>query len=512
MPPPTTTTTLPPPAKSDASNAALASQLASIQTRLSELNKEWLMGIDVGDHSNRRNGDLTYASDWLRSGLMSHGAVPAWEGTKRLGNWLTGGHGGLRSEEDERTSFKNQKLPSGRTRQDIVDEYRKLNSQMDEIKAKVGAPKEASPQDVASKLAATPGSGTSTGSSSAGTPSDWTAANRLVPIITDSALQDLSRSGAMNDLTPATIANLFPHVVQDPNNPGSYKLAPDVSAFSDASRTGVRFGQTDLLTDQQLANTVHAADHLKDSQGIIDPSDQRFAGQAISQARADVLSTAPPGSGAVSLRDALQKPFSMTKPDLAALEVKLFQGGYLNVSNYDPRKALSAQFSLGDPYNPDFQKAYQAWLLDTYKDRTKSADQILNERMDANKPVFAQMAADLQKDREKRLANAVRLADPASVKQSAQQLAQSIIGHNIDDGEIANLVNFIHQRQTQYGQQVVNAQDNGGPPVTEVDVPAEIQSQLESTHRGEKAAKDYVDEMDMFLKLLGPAGGMIPGV
>ena len=501
-------TTTPPSTSADA--AERAKRRAELEKRMKEVLAEWDEGREAGTATRYQN--LQEAATWVdKEGGSSWGPIgwvadKASEATRAVGETIGEGlgRGSPRPETDEKDVFSSERLPSGRRRSQVLDEYKALQREREELdqrSANLGM----TPEQELEALGFA--------NKDAQEASQWLRVKRLIPVITDRELEDMARTGQM-DLTPDYIANLYLKATYD-SGKDEWGTAPDTRPFSDPmSGANVRFDRADMDVEAELRKIQNDMESMGEETsrtgGFVGSRSGAWSGNP-ARRRRDTLA-ANPNQGPTSLRDALARPYRMSKEELSSLGVSLFEAGYMEVSNWDPKKPLSVQTALGDPYNPEFQKAYQRWLLDTYRDRTKSATEILDERKKANKPVFDEIASEMAKEKAKRLAQVTRLSDPLALRQAAESFAKQILGREfISEGEINSLIGMVHSQQTAYGQQVVAAEESGAGPtaITEVDPEAQLRAALEANHPVEAEAYATAGQYENFLSMIGAAGGRI---
>jgi hypothetical protein len=212
-----------------------------------------------------------------------------------------------------------------------------------------------------------------------------------------------------------------------------------------------------------------------------------------------------PAAGNASLREVVAKPYGWTADQIAATATELFKAGYLDIPNYDPEKNLSQQMHITSAFDPNFQKAYQAWVGDSFKDRTKSMMDILKDRKDSYLPQLKLLADRVQAAKPKLT---ITLADSEGLRKAAHDFALQVTGHALKDDEYPQLISYIHGLQSSSQTQAYNQQYGPGAmggTTEDVDVNARLEAAIRANHPVDAGAKDIADEADLMRSLFaGP--------
>ncbi len=221
--------------------------------------------------------------------------------------------------------------------------------------------------------------------------------------------------------------------------------------------------------------------------------------QAYSAAKAQTKGTG-------SLRDIISKPYNMTASEVSAAAVQLFKAGYLNLQDYDPEKKLSEQMHITSAFDPAFQKAWNTWVGDSFKDRSKSMQQILQERQTSfmgQLQLYADQIKAKQAEARAKQAAAIQVSDPAGIRVTSDQIGVEAIGRKLTDVEHQMLISYIHNMETAQQSAIIGGATN----VENVDVNARL---LEAIRANNPVAADATDEANQYKAftslLAGPRG------
>lgn len=349
--------------------------------------------------------------------------------------------------------------------------------------------------------------------------------------LNDRDIEDLARTGQF-DLTPQAIASMFPSAqvqeavasggqpsLLDQLAPSQYRNSQFVNigqGFAESTPNDMRLNQiadADLpdwekkSLEQQLHQNTGPqapktqAEYEAGRQKIYDQYTTRSERElALAQYAQQWEAAKADQAGTGSLRDVISRPYKMTASEVAAAAVQLFKAGYLNVSNYDPTKPLSKQMNITSPFDPSFQKAWQSWVSDSMKDRSKSMMDILKINQDSFMPNL-QNLADKIREAQAKAAPKIQLTDSASIRTASDTIAQDTIGRKMTDTEHAMLVGYIHNLEAQ-SQQALN---DGATSIEGVDYQARLLEAIKANNPVESDATDVAHQYDTFSQLLaGP--------
>jgi hypothetical protein len=204
-------------------------------------------------------------------------------------------------------------------------------------------------------------------------------------------------------------------------------------------------------------------------------------------------------AGTASLRDVISKPYAMTASEVSSAAVQLFKAGYLNVPNYDPTKKLSEQMTITSAFDPNFQKAWSAWVGDSFKDRSKTMMDILQERQ-TNFMAQLQLYADQAKAaQDKANQHTIKVSDAAGIRQTADQFAEKQIGRKLTDVEHNQMVGYIQHLQSASQQALFD----GATQVEDVDPDARILEAIKANNPVASDATDVANQYNNFKQLIG---------
>lgn len=353
--------------------------------------------------------------------------------------------------------------------------------------------------------------------------------------LSDKNIEDLARTGEF-DIGPKEIAAFFPSAKvqevqadQDPSTQPSLldQLAPEQYKNNAFVKTGGGLAGANPATMQR--NQIADSDlpdwekkvllaQLDQDKSNTPPMDQQeyerrrqeimaqyntVEGAAGAQVKLTQLAQQWEASkasqaGTSSLRDVVSKPYAMSASEVSSAAVALFKAGYLEVPNYDPSKKLSEQMSITSAFDPNFQKAWNAWVSDSFKDRSKSMMDILQERQTNFTGQLQLYAAAIEKKR-REAAGSIRLSDPAQLREHGDQIALNQIGRKLTDVEHNQLVGYVQHLQQASQQALLD----GATMVEDVDPDSRLLEAIKANNPVASDATDVANQYNVFKQLIG---------
>lgn len=226
--------------------------------------------------------------------------------------------------------------------------------------------------------------------------------------------------------------------------------------------------QTDSVGFQAWSKAVDQTRHLN------------FLGQRVTTE--DVVKAAPTdvaGQGQRSTTDLLSRWYSMSAEERSKIQTQMFVAGL-----YGGADANSVPYGMASDAQgfSAWSKLVQQAVASTTAGVPKSPEDFLTEQYNAG---LSNPAA----------APKLEVTDPASIAQSANDVAQRVLGRKATPAEQRVLIAMIHQQQT-------SAQLAKSGTVSSPDITAEAEQQLRTANPGEAGAHDFASTFSGFLGML----------
>lgn len=258
----------------------------------------------------------------------------------------------------------------------------------------------------------------------------------------------------------------------------------------------------DRLSPEERAKRERARTWTQDRQRAIGPMggaagtrNEDFQPYRPSQAEQDGLVSTSTFK-TYSYRDAIRIPYTRSSSWVRDMAKKLWAAGYLN-QEVDWLQDLDAQMP-GTAFDPRFQRAWVAWMDQSLQDRSKSAEEILRERMAANAEV-------LKISKDQALANelerrGVRLSDPETLRRNALFYGEQKLQRQLTADEQESLIAAVREQEF---EQAVSTVTNPSTLRYDFDTTARLESLMDQRFGVEMEGVRTGETFASFRELLG---------